>query len=114
MRLGMNDKSGLSRTLYDNNGNMIVSTSNNDKDMVRYEYDENNRLIKMRYPNNIVVTYTYDENGNIKTVTDKDGIKTTYTYDANDNEVIRTTGNIETNKRYDADNRLYLNKEPSH
>lgn len=105
-RLGMNDKSGLSRTLYDNNGNMVVSTSNNDKDIVRYEYDENNRLTKLKYPNNIVVTYTYDENGNIKTVTDKDGLKTTYTYDDNDNEVIRTTGLIETNKRYDADNRL--------
>ncbi len=61
---------------------------------------------KLKHPNNIVDTYTYDENGNIKTVTDKDGLKTTYTYDENDNEVIRTTGLIETNKRYDADNRL--------
>ena len=105
-RLGMNDKSGLSRTLYDNNGNLIVSTSNNDRDIVRYEYDENDRLIKIVYPTNVTVTYTYDANGNIKTVTDKDGLKTTYTYDDNDNEVIRTTGLIETNKRYDADNRL--------
>ena len=105
-RLGMNDKSGLSRTLYDKNGNLIVSTSNNDKDIVRYEYDSNDRLTKIVYPTNATVTYTYDENGNIKTVTDKDGLKTTYTYDDNDNEVIRTTGLIETNKRYDADNRL--------
>ena len=105
-RLGMNDKSGLSRTLYDNNGNLIVSTSNNDRDIIRYEYDSNDRLIKIVYPTNATVTYTYDANGNIKTVTDKDGLKTTYTYDDNDNEVIRTTGLIETNKRYDADNRL--------
>ena len=105
-RLGMNDKSGLSRTLYDNKGNLIVSTSNNDKDIVRYEYDTNDRITKIIYPTNATVTYTYDENGNIKTVTDKDGLKTTYTYDENDNEVIRTTGLIETNKRYDADNRL--------
>ena len=105
-RLGMNDKSGLSRTLYDNKGNLIVSTSNNDKDIVRYEYDTNDRITKTIYPTNATVTYTYDENGNIKTVTDKDGLKTTYTYDENDNEVIRTTGLIETNKRYDADNRL--------
>ena len=106
MRLGMNDKSGLSRTLYDKNGNLIVSTSNNDRDIVHYEYDENNRLVNMKYSTGAIVTYTYDENGNIKTVTDKDGTKTTYTYDDNDNEVIRTTGLIETNKRYDADNRL--------
>ena len=106
MRLGMRDKSGLSRTLYDRNGNMVVSTSNNDKDIVKYEYDTNNRLVKMIYPNNIVVTYTYDENGNIKTVTDKDGLKTIYTYDDNDNEVIRTTGLVQTERRYDADNRL--------
>ena len=105
-RLGMNDKSGLSRTLYDRNGNLIVSTSNNDEDIVRYEYDSNNRLTKIIYPTNVSVSYTYDENGNIKTVTDKDGLKTYYTYDDNDNEVIRTTGLIETNKRYDADNRL--------
>ena len=105
-RLGMNDKSGLSRTLYDNKGNLIVSTSNNDEDIVRYEYDSNDRITKITYPTNATVTYTYDENGNIKTVTDKDGLKTTYTYDENDNEVIRTTGLIETNKRYDADNRL--------
>ena len=105
-RLGMNDKSGLSRTLYDNKGNLIVSTSNNDKDIVRYEYDSNDRITKIIYPTNVTVTYTYDENGNIKTVTDKDGLKTTYTYDENDNEVIRTTGLIETNKRYDADGRL--------
>ena len=102
----MNDKSGLSRTLYDNKGNLIVSTSNNDEDIVRYEYDENDRITKIIYPTNVAVTYTYDENGNIKTVTDKDGLKTTYTYDENDNEVIRTTGLIETNKRYDADGRL--------
>ena len=102
----MSDKTGLTETLYDANGNMIVSTSNNDKDKVRYEYDANNQLIKMIYPGNIVVSYTYDENGNIKTVTDKDGLKTTYTYDDNDNEVIRTTGLIETIKRYDAENRL--------
>ncbi|MBP3201755.1 MAG: hypothetical protein J6M39_08930 [Lachnospiraceae bacterium] len=102
----MNDKSGLSRTLYDNKGNLIVSTSNNDKDIVRYEYDTNDRITKTIYPTNATVTYTYDENGNIKTVTDKDGLKTTYTYDENDNEVLRTTGLIETNKRYDADNRL--------
>ena len=105
-RLGMNDKSGLSRTLYDNKGNLIVSTSNNDKDLVRYEYDTNDRITKIIYPTNATVAYTYDENGNIKTVIDKDGLKTTYTYDENDNEVIRTTGLIETNKRYDADNRL--------
>ena len=105
-RLGMNDKSGLSTTLYDRNGNMTSSTNYHTQDRVRYEYDENNRLIRMKYPNNIVVTYTYDENGNIKTVTDKDGLKTYYTYDDNDNEVIRTTGLIETNKRYDADNKL--------
>lgn len=74
--------------------------------MVRYEYDENNRLIKMKYPNSIVVTYTYDENGNIKKVTDKDGLKTYYTYDDNDNEVLRTIGIIETVKRYDAENKL--------
>ena len=102
----MNDKSGLSTTLYDRNGNMTSSINYHTQDRVRYEYDENNRLIKMKYPNNIVVSYTCDENGNIKTVTDKDGLKTTYTYDENDNEVIRTTGLIETNKRYDADNRL--------
>ena len=106
MRLGMRDKSGLSKTLYDRNGNMVVSTSNNDKDIVKYEYDTNNRLIKMIYPNNIIVRYTYDENGNIKTVTDKDGLKTIYTYDDNDNEVIRTTGLVQTERRYDADNRL--------
>ena len=105
-RLGMNDKSGLSRTLYDNNGNMVVSTSNQNRDIVRYEYDENNRLIKMKYPNDIVVTYDYDDNGNIKKVIDKDGLKTYYTYDDNDNEVIRTTGLVETERRYDADNRL--------
>ncbi|MBP3200156.1 MAG: DUF4474 domain-containing protein, partial [Lachnospiraceae bacterium] len=105
-RLGMNDKSGLSRTLYDNKGNLIVGTSNNDEDIVRYEYDSNDRITKIICPTNATVTYTYDENGNIKTVTDKDGLKTTYTYDENDNEVIRTTGLIETNKRYDADNRL--------
>ena len=85
---------------------MVVSTSNNDKDIVKYEYDTNNRLIKMIYPNNIIVRYTYDENGNIKTVTDKDGLKTIYTYDDNDNEVIRTTGLVQTERRYDADNRL--------
>ncbi len=105
-RLGMNDKSGLSRTLYDNNGNLIFSTSNSDKDIVKYDYDENDRLIKITYPTHAKVRYTYDANGNIKTVIDKDGLKTTYTYDDNDNEVIRTTGLIETNKRYDADNRL--------
>ena len=105
-RLGMNDKSGLSTTLYDRNGNMISSTNYHTQDRVRYEYDENNRLIKMKYPNNIIVTYEYDDNGNIKIVTDKDGLKTYYTYDNNDNEVLKTTGNIETNKRYDADNRL--------
>ena len=105
-RLGMNDKSGLSTTLYDRNGNMTSSTNYHTQDRVRYEYDSNNRLTKMIYPNDIIVTYTYDENGNIKTVTDKDGLKTYYTYDNNDNEVLKTTGNIETNKRYDADNRL--------
>ena len=105
-RLGMNDKSGLSTTLYDRNGNMTSSTNYHTHDMVRYEYDENNRLIKMKYPNSIVVTYTYDENGNIKKVTDKDGLKTYYTYDDNDNEVLRTIGIIETVKRYDAENKL--------
>ena len=106
MRLGMNDKNGLSKTLYDNNGNLVESTSNQNRDKVQYEYDENNRLIKMKYPNDIIVTYTYDDNGNIKKVTDKDGLKTYYTYDDNDNEVIRTTGLVETERRYDADNRL--------
>ena len=96
----------LSTTLYDRNGNMTSSTNYHTQDRVRYEYDENNRLIKMIYPNNIVVTYEYDENGNTKTVTDKDGLKTYYTYDNNDNEVLKTTGNIKTNKRYDTENKL--------
>ena len=105
-RLGMRDKTGLSRTLYDSNGNIVVSSTNNDKDIIRYEYDENNRIVKMIYPDNSEVKYTYDENGNIKTIIDKDGLKTTYTYDNNDNEVIKTTGLIETIKRYDKDNRI--------
>ena len=79
----MRDKSGLSMTLCDNNGNMIFSTSNQDKDIVKYDYDSNNRLIKMTYPTGAEVKYTYDENGKIKTVTDKDGLKTTYTYNDN-------------------------------
>ena len=75
----------LSTTLYDRNGNMTSSTNYHTQDRVRYEYDEN---------------------GNTKTVTDKDGLKTYYTYDNNDNEVLKTTGNIKTNKRYDTENKL--------
>jgi YD repeat-containing protein len=46
-----------------------------------YEYDENDRLLKIVKDKKVQISYTYDAVGNVASVTDLTGFQTFYTYD---------------------------------
>ena len=66
---------------YDNVGNTTSMTTANGTQATQYEYDRQNRLIKLTDPMGMVETYTYDTNNNLLTKTDRNNNLTTNTYD---------------------------------
>lgn len=88
---------------YDARNNLISVTENitnlgdnpdiDEEDIVErstnYEYDNNNNLVKITYPNGGVITNVYSNN-NLVSSTDLRGVTTTYEYDV-DNQLIKTT-----------------------
>ncbi len=62
-------------------GTPIKAGTTNTDLKVTYEYDTNNNLIKVNYPDTEAVTYTYDTDGNITKVQNIDNYNIQYTYD---------------------------------
>lgn len=81
---------------YDYFGNILtqsipVKSSSSLRPLVRYTYDEYNRLASIQEPSGRITTYAYNNN---RTTTVEDGIETIRTYDSQGNmtEVTDTTG----------------------
>ena len=105
---------------YDNNGNRL-SMTDHEGGVNRYEYDGDNRLTQVNYPDGTIESYMFDATGNRLSLK-KDGVTTEYAYDAADrllssNEVAYSydnNGNLiakvedgsQTNYQYDGENRL--------
>lgn len=50
---------------------------------INYQYDVNNNLIKVTFPDGKSASYTYDEKGNITSIVNIDGYRIVYKYDEN-------------------------------
>lgn len=50
---------------------------------VSYDYDSDNNLTSVTYPDGKSITYAYDSNGNITSMTNIDGYRVKYDYDSN-------------------------------
>jgi RHS repeat-associated protein len=75
--------------VYDNNGNMLTMTRNDDS-VVSYTYDELNRMTRKEYSASHYVTYEYNGNGNLTLMTQVCGSVTTtstYVYDERGNKI---------------------------
>ena len=69
---------------YDKSGNLIETVmflNGEAKRSTQYEYDVNNRLVKVTDPMDGVTKMGYDERGNVASITDPNGGETVYTYD---------------------------------
>ncbi|MHB1128234.1 MAG: discoidin domain-containing protein [Bacillota bacterium] len=77
--VGLQGYTASDRSIYDKVGNRLSYTDPNGK-QIQYEYDINDRLVKVTYPSGEMVKYTYDLVGNRLTMTDFRGT-TYYTYD---------------------------------
>jgi len=64
---------------YDNNGNLKTRTDAAGR-VTRYDYDKQDRLVKVTAPDNGATVYTYDTEGNLSSVLDARGLRTSYTY----------------------------------
>ena len=93
------DRNGNRKTTFDTlRGNVIrrtfdawdrvASYTNEDGEILHFEYDDNDNLTKLIYPNGDAVTYTYDAHDQMKTVTDWLGRRTEYVYDLNGRLVV--------------------------
>ena len=91
---------------YDSGYKYIISTKDALNNVVLYEYDDNNRITKITYPDNAYEQFAYDNFGNITSSRDKNGIVTTYTYDENNNLISSSVEGNVTSYTYDAEEQL--------
>ncbi len=76
----------LVENTFDENGNILTQSDAWGRSITpaattNYEYDKNNRVKKVTYPDGKIVTLTYNTGGNIAAITYPDGLVATYTYD---------------------------------
>lgn len=95
---------------YDNNGNLKTRTDLNGTTgrSTNYDYDQQNRLIKVTAPDGGMTLIAYDAEGQIASVTDPRGIPTSYLYNGLGQvtkRISRDTGT--TDYVYDSAGRLY-------
>lgn len=67
---------------WDTLGRVIEKTGNCCGSVAKYEYDENNNVLKSEDANGNVTEYTYDDNGNVLSIKDPLGYTKQYTYNA--------------------------------
>ncbi len=65
---------------YDSNGNVTTITDAKER-ATSFEYDAQNRMVKLIAADGGVILKSYDSRGNLEVVTDPRGLKTVYTYD---------------------------------
>ncbi len=65
---------------YYENGKLKTITDNKGR-VTTYSYDDQQRLVSVRYHDGATKSYTYDPNGNVKTETKRDGTVITNSYD---------------------------------
>jgi RHS repeat-associated protein len=68
----------------------LISVTDANNNISRYEYDQNGNLAKEIDPGGIITNYSYDSGGRLDTRTDGNGKTTTYVYDAADRLLSRT------------------------
>ena len=91
---------------YDNNGNLKTATDAANR-VTRYDYDAQNRLIKLTAPDNGVTEYKYDTEGNLQYVQDPRGLRTHYTYNGFGQKLTQTSPDTgQTTYAYDTAGRL--------
>jgi len=86
-----------SANTYDNNGNIIKSQDALGYQQgygAQFEYDRQNRVIKVTDPLGNISTVAYDGLGRVATETNARGVATAYTYDDNGNILSVTTAGI--------------------
>jgi RHS repeat-associated protein len=79
-RTKMVDGTGTSIYSYDKL-DRLTETENGNKEVVKYEYDLANNVIKITYPNGKAVTRAFDKDGRLEKVTDWLSHATTFVYD---------------------------------
>jgi RHS repeat-associated protein len=68
----------------------LISVTDANNNITRYEYDQNGKLAKEIDPGGVITNYSYDSSGRLATRTDGNGKTTTHAYDAADRLLSRT------------------------
>ncbi|KKM61475.1 hypothetical protein LCGC14_1531370 [marine sediment metagenome] len=99
---------------YDDHGNLITAT--NGLGTVVLDYDDNDRLGRVTYPDGLWVGYGYDAAGRRSSVTDHTGHSVTYLYDTVGRlwRVVDDGGADIARYTYDVENRLVFADDGSH
>lgn len=93
---------------WDTLGRVIEKTGNCCGSVAKYEYDENNNVLKSEDANGNVTEYTYDANGNVLSVKDPLGYVESYTYSGEYGllETITERGGAQYTFRYNSNGKM--------
>jgi RHS repeat-associated protein len=103
----------VSNYTYDRSGNLLSTTDNN-RQVTSYQYDDLNRLAITTYPDGTTQKLTYDNLGNVLTRKTQNGTTISYTYDSA-SRLMKTSypGGSTVNYTYDQDGNVLTIVNPS-
>jgi len=91
---------------FDNNGNLKTRSDAAGR-VTRYDYDKQDRLVKVTAPDNGATSYAYDAEGRLSSVLDARGLRTSYTYNGLGDQLSQTSPDTGTTTyAYDTAGRL--------